>query len=88
MTSDLREFTMILKLVRTGESKYKFQKKRKKKKQRGGIGSELQRGRIPRRSEKDSYGSSRKVILGGGSQTVDRLTSKAVHRCTCGFRVD
>ncbi|KOX73001.1 hypothetical protein WN51_01369 [Melipona quadrifasciata] len=38
--------------------------------------------------EKDSYGSSREVILGGGSQTVDPLTSKPVHRCTCGFRAD
>lgn len=33
--------------------------------------------------------SSVKVILGGRIPlTVDRPTSKAVHRCTCGFRVD
>lgn len=30
-----------------------------------------------------------KVILGGRiALAVDRPTSKAVHRCTCGFRVD
>lgn len=33
--------------------------------------------------------SSVKVILGGRIPlTVDRPTGKAVHRCTCGFRVD